>query len=59
MTQFTQEQAQAMFDALILAEVQIEDFYTATMTNKLSRDENRAKKKAALASIRSTLEQVS
>jgi len=52
----TQEKKiQDLLDALILAEVQFESFYTATMTNAKSRDENRALKKLALEGIRAAI----
>jgi len=47
--------APELLEALILAEVQFDSFYTATMTNAKSRDENRALKKLALEGIRSVI----
>lgn len=47
--------APELFEALILAEAQIDSFYTATMTNAKSRDENKAIKKLALENVRSAI----
>jgi len=44
-----------LLEALILAEAQIESFYTATMTSVKSRDENRSLKKLALENVRAAI----
>lgn len=47
--------APELLEALILAEAQIESFYTATMTNAKSRDDNKAIKKIALDNVRAAI----
>lgn len=50
-----ERQRDELAGALRHAEIMVEDFYTATMTNALGRDQNRERKQAALRVIRDAL----